>query len=313
MKVGFGTVVLSGANTYSGLTDIVQGTLLITNPSALGSAAAGTTVQEQEGGATLEIASTVPGFTVAEPLTLSGIGANGLGALRSVGPGTHRLTGAVTLAASSRIEVFKTTSLVVDVAISGPGALTKTEIGTLILNGSNTYSGATTVNAGTLLVNGKQPGSPVIVNSSATLGGNGTVGPLTVNPGGTVNPGVNGPGILTVNGDAAFSMGSSFVAELMGITAGSGYDQLRVTGRADLGGAKLVALFLGGFTSTTGDSFAIVESTDPPRGRFEGLRQREVFQVGSRLMRIDYHGADRDVVLTDVGPFGSALLGALLE
>ncbi len=136
-----------------------------------------------------------------------------------------------------------------------------------------------------------------------------------MNSGGTVSPGVDGPGILTVDGNVRFRQGSAFLVKLLGTTAGSGYDQLRVNGRANLGRANLVLSL--GFVSTTGNSFTIIQQTDPDdplQGRFEGLRQMETFQVGNRRMRINYHGGDEnDVVLTDVGPAGSeGLLAALL-
>src|SRR5207302_1318346 len=71
-------------------------------------------------------------------------------------------------------------TLVINGAISGSTStfgLSKTGGGKLVLAGTNTYSGATTVSAGTLLVNGSlASGSAVTVTNSGTvLGGTGTI------------------------------------------------------------------------------------------------------------------------------------------
>jgi autotransporter-associated beta strand protein len=57
---------------------------------------------------------------------------------------------------------------------SSGGALTKTGGGILVFNGSNTYTGSTTVDAGTLLVNGSLSTNTVMV-SGGTLGGKGAI------------------------------------------------------------------------------------------------------------------------------------------
>lgn len=85
------------------------------------------------------------------------------------------------------------------------GGLTKLGTGTLRLAGTNTYYGDTRVNAGTLLANG-QGVSATIVASGATLGGNGVIGSnVTVNAGGTLAPGNNGVGVLTVGGNVSLA------------------------------------------------------------------------------------------------------------
>ncbi len=83
---------------------------------------------------------------------------------------------------------------------NGAGSLIKDGPTTLTIAGNSpAFTGSTTVNSGTLLVNGSQPGSAVFVHNGATLGGTGTVGPVTTT-GGTVSPG-SSPGILNVQGN----------------------------------------------------------------------------------------------------------------
>jgi len=168
-KNGNGTLALSGANTYTGVTTINAGTLVAANNTALGTLAGGTTVAN---GATLALQG---GITVgAEALSINGTGVGGDGALRNLG-GNNTLGGTVTLAGNAEIQsdggtltlnaansvTGATRNLTIDGAgnttINGTitttsGTLTKNGTGTLTLSGNNTYTGATAVNAGTVAV-----------------------------------------------------------------------------------------------------------------------------------------------------------------
>jgi fibronectin-binding autotransporter adhesin len=165
-KSGTGTLTLTGANTYSGLTTVSGGILLIQNSTALGTTAGGTTVSS---GATLELQS---GIAVGgETLTLNGPGVSSFGALRNLS-GNNSFAGAITLASASTIySDAGTLTLSGAIAnggfaatfggagnisesnvISGTGALVKNDGGILTLGGANTYTGPTNVTAGTLQI-----------------------------------------------------------------------------------------------------------------------------------------------------------------
>src|SRR5262249_18318094 len=144
-KAGAGTLVLTGANSYTGATTISEGILNIRNDAALGSTAAGTTVAS---GATLQLQNSI---TVGdEALSLAGTGFNNNGALENVS-GENNWSGPITLAADSRVQTESGTILGLAGAITGAGALEKTGPGTLGLTGNNSYGGATTVSGGTLV------------------------------------------------------------------------------------------------------------------------------------------------------------------
>jgi fibronectin-binding autotransporter adhesin len=140
--------------------------------------------------------------------------------------------------------------------ISGSATLSKSGGGTLTVANTNDYSGATTVNNGLLLVNGQLPNSAVTVSSlgdlrlngglvgSATIGSGTTLdgvgnvsSNLTVDVGGTVQPGIGGIGKLTVGGDLALA--GSTVLEL-NMAAPATNDQIQVAGTITAGGTLTV-------------------------------------------------------------------------
>ncbi len=83
-------------------------------------------------------------------------------------------------------------------AINGTGVVTKQGAGKLVLTGTHTYTGATTVSAGTLLMNGGIGASTVTV-TGGTLGGTGVIkGPVTIQSAGRLAPGAS-IGTLTIS------------------------------------------------------------------------------------------------------------------
>jgi len=118
-------------------------------------------------------------------------------------------------------------------AISGTGNLTQNGAGVVSLVASNSYSGATVVNAGSLMVDGFIGGGGSVSNAAGTtIGGLGTnLGPLLA--AGNLSPGdVNGLGTLTT-GDATLYAGAAPAFDLSSSdsTVGNGInDLLQVAG-----------------------------------------------------------------------------------
>ena len=139
--------------------------------------------------------------------------------------------------------------------------------GTTLLTGNNGYTGPTTVAAGTLLVAGSIAGSSgVTVNAGATLGGTGTVtaevASTTINSGGTLSPGDNAVGNLTVAGNLLFQSVASYLVQ---VSPGNASDTL-VTGSTTVAGT-LTANDLGG-AYTVNRIFPVLSSTGPLTGTF---------------------------------------------
>ncbi|MCI0458201.1 MAG: autotransporter-associated beta strand repeat-containing protein [Gemmataceae bacterium] len=304
-----GKLVLTAANTYPGSTNVHDGILNIQHASALGSAnPAFPTIVSDPG--ILEIQG---GIAVGTETLILNENLAIQGPLRNVS-GSNSWDGAVRLnsGVDFRIIVDQGSQLTLNGIISpqpvtgNPNAgLFKLADGTLVLTAANTYKGTTTVAAGTLLVQGSQPDSPVLVNQNdARLGGSGTVGAIAASALSFVSPG-SSPGILHAAGDVAFQSATTFVVELNGTTAGSGYDQLDVKGRIDLGGSKLSATL--GFASAADDEFVIIQNdgSEPITGTFFGLGEGDKLTIGGQLFQISYRAfapTGNDVVLRHIKP-----------
>jgi autotransporter-associated beta strand protein len=142
-KNGSSRLILSGANTYTGLTTVNAGILNIQNSSALGSPVNGTVVKIF---ARLQMQNNI---TVnGEDLSLNYAAA---GSLENVN-GINRWNGNVNLTDNAIITTTAGT-LFISGVISGTWGLTKNGNGILTLSNANTHAGGTTLNAGTLNIN----------------------------------------------------------------------------------------------------------------------------------------------------------------
>jgi autotransporter-associated beta strand protein/YVTN family beta-propeller protein len=173
------------------------------------------------------------------------------------------------------------------------GALTKAGRGTLVIAGTSTHSGGTTVSAGTLEVNGPHL-VPVLVDGG-TLAGTGTLGTIDAEWG-AINPGsgTNGSGVLHAT-QATLQADATFVAQLNGPAPGTGYDQLAVSGSATINNAVLDLQL--GYVPAPGATFTILTHAT---GTFAGLPEGATVFAGAQMFRITYHGgaSGSDVVLT---------------
>ena len=152
-KSGTNTLTITTSNNYSGPTLVNAGVVNLQDNTALGSAAGSTTVATN---ARLELQNNIT--VTGESLSLSGTGGSSFfnGALNSRS-GTNTWTGPVTLAASgTRIGAQTGATLVVSGPItSGPGSTGLTVrpndmSATVVLSGSNTYAGDTSIVGGVL-------------------------------------------------------------------------------------------------------------------------------------------------------------------
>ncbi len=255
---GLGVNILSGSNSYTGATTIQNGVLRVTNNSALGSTAAGTSVS---GNGSLELAEGVS--ITGEALSLGGSGQASGGALRNISSdntygGPIALTGAArvnsdsgkltisgTITGASALTLGGAGNIAVTGNIAtGAGTLIKDGSGIATLSGTNSYSGATTVNAG------------ILTFSQTSAKGSNTV---TAGAAGTIGLGVGGTGdYSSANVTSLFANSLSGFA--MNATAGVALDTSAgnfdytgdATGSRSLTKLGANALTLSGSSSYTG-------------------------------------------------------------
>lgn len=149
-------------------------------------------------------------------------------------------------------------------AIGGSGAMTKQAAGRLVLTGTHTYTGATTVLAGTLLVNGTL-GVTAVTVTGGTLGGNGLIkGAVTIQSAGRLSPG-SSIGTLTINN--SLNLAGSTVMELNAAT--SAHDLVSGLTTVTYGGT-LILSNLAGAPLTAANAFKLFGATTY-RGGFAAL------------------------------------------
>jgi autotransporter-associated beta strand protein len=290
---GNDTVTLSGmnANTYTGATKVNSGTLFLNKPAGVTAIAGPLVIGDGVDNAEVKLGAD------NQLARKAAVTINALGTLKE---GNHNL-GAGSIGGPNHTNIimgdpptltvgFDDSSTTFAGVISGPGAVVKVGAGTWTLTGASTYTGGTDINGGTLMVGDGGSIGAVTVNPGGTLAGTGTTGPVTLSPGVAISPGGSGPGILHVL-SIAFAAGSSFVVRLNGPAAGAGYDQLQVTGSVDLGGATLSASLSPTFLPALGTAFTIITSTDTLSGAFAGHPDGDTFLLGGTLFQINYVNA----------------------
>ncbi len=276
---GLGGLVFTGVNTFAtsgGATDNlvasgVAGNYNLNGKSAVFNVSRGTDpVSDLTVSAILVNSSASPAITKTGNgiLTLAGTNTYAGGTLVSAGTlavsgsiagsnaqvngGVLQINNGGTVSSSTTTVAGGT--VIVDGSLSGNTALVNG--GTLQVNSDGTVSStAATVTGGTFQANGTVS-SPTTV-SGGVLVGTGTMnGSVTVNAGGTLAPGQNGAGFLSLSNGLTLNSGGHLALTLSGTALGSQYSPAYVTGGSvTLGGDLQLSL---GYTPAVGDIFYVL-------------------------------------------------------
>jgi autotransporter-associated beta strand protein len=200
---------VTGTTTFGSSVGLIVGA----SQSWSNAAATGLTVEGQltgNGNLTLHAASS-GGVTLSGPVDHAGALTN-----NGTGSGTTTISGVI--------------------GANVTGVTQDSTTSALVLAGTNTYTGQTTVAAGHLIVEGDISASALTsVQSGGTLSGAGRVGDTVIRDGGTVSPG-NSPGTLNIVGDIDWLGGGNYnwqIADAAG-TAGLSWDLISLSGALDL-------------------------------------------------------------------------------
>jgi outer membrane autotransporter protein len=227
-KLGVGTLLLSGNDTYSGATTIGAGTLQLSGGSAIG-----------------DLSNVTLANVASAKLNLNG-SSETIGSLSGGGAaGGNVLLGSGTLTVGDLVDTTYSG------VISGTGgSLVKQGSDTFILNHANTYTGGTTVIAGTLRAG---VAGAFVDNTAYTVNG----GTLDLNNFSLTASSFSGTGGTVSLGTAAFTVNEVGSSTYAGALTGSAPSMLNLTG-----GTALVLIgdasgFLGTSNIGTGTRLAV--------------------------------------------------------
>ena len=308
-KTDLGTLVLTGANTYSGGTMITGGMLSVSADANLGDAGGALTLD----GGTLAVTGTTfhattrnitlgsagGGFDIADAgntFTVSKA-MSGSGGLTKLGDGTLILSGANSYSGGTTVSggtlQGDTTSLQGNITVNaalvfnqitdglfagtlnGNGSISLSGTGTVLLDGNNTFTGNTVVQAGTLEVGDGNSstaflGGNVQIDAGGTLRGHGSIGGNVVNEG-TLWPG-GSLGTLHIGGNYTQNAGGMLTIDAM---PNGQADELIVGGKASLGGSAIALESSGNWMPIT--NYTILTADGGVTGQFASASSSLVF------------------------------------
>ena len=206
-KQGAGTLSLTGVNTYSGITNVNGGVLEFTGAGA--KTATGNLVVNS--GGTLRTDGGALAF--GQPVVLNGTGILDLDGDETIAFFSAAAGTTTDIQAGSTFTINQGAPGTAAGTIQGGGNLTKGGAQTLILSGTNTYTGTTTVNSGTLDLQG---GAAIIDTGSVVVNAGGT---LQVSANETIGN-IGGAGNVVLNAHLTTGDGSSTI--FSGTASGTG-------------------------------------------------------------------------------------------
>lgn len=335
-KSGLGTLVLTGNNSFTGGTTLAGGTLSVASNSHLGDASSsltfnggmlqvtGTTFTSTTrpitmgvNGGGFDIAASGNTFTVSQAI-------GGTGGLTKSGPGTLVLTGnnsysggttinsgflqignggttgslgTGTVVNNSVMTIHRSDDVTLANNINGSGGIIKRGAGTLTLSG--TGSSFLYIEQGNVVLTGNYSATTGIsfVSFGASISGTGSLGG-SLQGAGLFSPGVNGTGVLSINGTLTMGNDSSFLVEMQGTTADTGYDQISLTSSYLLNNTVLLADRLGAFEAPFLSSFVIIKNPSGllGGGTFAGLADGDLFDFDGQVFQIRYNVPNNYIV-----------------
>jgi fibronectin-binding autotransporter adhesin len=292
-KAGGGTLLLSGANSYSGINNLNGGVLQISASNNLGNAASTNTIGFN--GGTLESLSGTYDLGSTRAITL-----NGAGTIQS-DSGTLTVSGAITNG-SNLLTVTGAGNTTISGAIgSGSGGITKTGTGALTLSASNSFTGATAFGA-------NNSGTIVLANPSAIAAGSSPFNFSTFTG--------NSLDIATNGGDTAFANDSTtgFSATIVSDRATSGAGINHALGGATYGGGS-VTISAGSLVSSGTASISLASLTLSSANTNPALASVTFTPTGATISigPVTTSNSEPKSLILDGTSAGNAITGAIAQ
>lgn len=298
-KTGTGTWTMSGANTFRGVTSILQGNLRVASLNYVSSGTLAShatasnlgipadvyhgTIGIGNGANAGQLTYAGTGETTDRVINLAGNTSTGNATLDQSGTGLLKFTSAFTstgagpktlLLQGSTAGTGEIASAIVDNSAANKTSLTKAGTGMWTLSGASTFSGTATITGGTLRLD---------ASTGSLLGNAGTLPPLTFSGSGTFQyDGTSASGVKTQSlGALSISVGEGTVQTIKGTATSS---TLTFASLGTRGGGAAGNFLSGGTTDTASK---ITFTTAPTAGQ---LMDKGYYFSGSNFAAYDAAG-----------------------